>query len=152
MSGPISSRETDRAERTTELIGLEPDWLVIENVYHTWRQWMPELRRALWGKGYASLPLRVSAAELGCRHVRARGFIIANTDSDKLRQLSWWWSWQGRQKAQELAKSWDFTPRGLGTDNGIPNRVDRLKALGNSLVPQVPYYLGLSILESVKDA
>jgi DNA (cytosine-5)-methyltransferase 1 len=35
--------------------------------------------------------------------------------------------------------------------HGIPARVDRLKALGNSLVPHIPYYIGLSLLE-VHDA
>ena len=48
--------------------------------------------------------------------------------------------------------NWDVEPKLGRVADGIPNRVDRLKALGNSLVPQVPYYLGLSILESVKDA
>jgi DNA (cytosine-5)-methyltransferase 1 len=30
---------------------------------------------------------------------------------------------------------------------GIPERVNRLKALGNSIVPQVIYNIGLAILE-----
>jgi hypothetical protein len=29
--------------------------------------------------------------------------------------------------------------------NGVPKRVDRLKSLGNSLVPMIPYYIGMSI-------
>jgi DNA (cytosine-5)-methyltransferase 1 len=31
--------------------------------------------------------------------------------------------------------------------HGVPKRVDRLKSLGNSLVPQIPYYIGKVILE-----
>ena len=31
--------------------------------------------------------------------------------------------------------------------HGIPKRVDRLKSLGNSLIPQIPYYIGKTILE-----
>jgi DNA (cytosine-5)-methyltransferase 1 len=31
--------------------------------------------------------------------------------------------------------------------NGIPNRVDRLKGLGNAVVPQIPAVLGRAILE-----
>ena len=33
---------------------------------------------------------------------------------------------------------------------GIPNRVNRLKALGNSIVPQIVYNIGLAILEEEK--
>jgi DNA (cytosine-5)-methyltransferase 1 len=33
-------------------------------------------------------------------------------------------------------------------DDGIPNRVDRLKSLGNSVVPQVAEYVGRSILQA----
>ena len=31
--------------------------------------------------------------------------------------------------------------------HGIPNRVDRLKGLGNAVVPQIPAVLGRTILE-----
>jgi DNA (cytosine-5)-methyltransferase 1 len=29
--------------------------------------------------------------------------------------------------------------------HGVPKRVDRLKSLGNSLVPMIPYCIGMSI-------
>lgn len=118
------------------IAGIAPDWIVLENSYHTWRRWMPELRRHLWGRGYASLPLRVRASEVGAIHHRARGWLVANHDCEQLRKLSGWWRREGRQVAQELAESWDSAPRGLGADDGLPDWVDRRKALGNAIVPQ----------------
>jgi hypothetical protein len=44
--------------------------------------------------------------------------------------------------------NWNLEPDVGRVAHGIPKRVDRLKSLGNSLVPQIPYYIGLSILES----
>ena len=46
---------------------------------------------------------------------------------------------------------WAIEPDVGRVAHGIPARVDRLKALGNSLVPHIPYYIGLSLLE-VHDA
>lgn len=116
-------------------LGLTPDWLVIENVYHTWRRWMPELRSRLYALGYASLPLRVRAADVGMPHIRARGWLVAHADCERLRELSRWWRREGGQVADELARSRDTAPRGLGTDDGLPDWVDRRRALGNAIVP-----------------
>ena len=44
---------------------------------------------------------------------------------------------------------WPIEPNVGRVANGVPKRVDRLKSLGNSLVPQIPYYIGCSILESL---
>ncbi|MCP4608289.1 MAG: DNA cytosine methyltransferase, partial [Planctomycetes bacterium] len=41
---------------------------------------------------------------------------------------------------------WEFEPDVGRVANGIPKRVDRLKGLGNSLVPAIPYAIGQSIL------
>lgn len=119
-----------------KLSGLAPDWLVVENVYHTWRKWMPELRRRLHERGYASLPLRVRAADVGAVHLRARGWLVAHPYSEPLRELSRWWSREGGQVAQELARSWDSAPRRLGTDDELSDWVDRRRELGNAIVPR----------------
>jgi DNA (cytosine-5)-methyltransferase 1 len=42
---------------------------------------------------------------------------------------------------------WDFEPNVGQVANGVPGRVDRLKQLGNAVVPQIPELLGKAILE-----
>ena len=99
LAGPKSGlwREFRRA---IEMV--RPDWIVVENVAHTWRRWVPDVRTALGEYGYASLPLRVRASDLGAPHQRARIFLVAHADREYLRELSRWWCGQGRQVAREL--------------------------------------------------
>ena len=65
---------------------------------------------------------------------------------------------QGRRSEQQLRKDeterptswdswWESEPSVGRVANGIPHRVDRLKGLGNSLVPAIPYAIGRAILE-----
>ena len=46
---------------------------------------------------------------------------------------------------------WSVEPNVGRVAHGIPHRVDRLKALGNSLVPQIPFYIGQTILRTYED-
>ncbi len=43
---------------------------------------------------------------------------------------------------------WSFEPRVGRVAHGISDRVDRLKGLGNAIVPQIAYQIGLAILEA----
>ena len=58
----------------------KPRWVVIENVGHTWRNWVPVVRRALGARGYDSLPVGIAASEVGARHRRERVFVVAHVD------------------------------------------------------------------------
>lgn len=134
VSGLVDRGQASRPLRLAEFFDVRPDWVVVENVHHTWRKWVPELRRELHRLGYASVPLRVRAVEVGACHERARVFLIAHTNGERLRELSRWWSREGRQVADELAGAWDSAPRGLGEDDGLPNWTHRRHALGNAVV------------------
>jgi DNA (cytosine-5)-methyltransferase 1 len=59
-----------------------PAWVVVENVAHTWRRYVPLVRRELWELGYATLPLRVRACDVGARHERARILLVAGSPAD----------------------------------------------------------------------
>ena len=83
---------------------------------------------------------------------------VANTNDERLQR-----QWQSRnQFTSNFNSSCESSDEGQGTvgqgwwesepnmgrvAHGIPKRVDRLKSLGNSLVPQIPYYIGKTILE-----
>lgn len=67
---------------------VHPKWVVVENIHHGWRDWVPVLRSALHDIGYASVPLQLSAAEVGALHRRNRVFLVANVDSECVRLLS----------------------------------------------------------------
>ena len=80
---------------------------------------------------------------------------VANSDSDREK---WNQSQDGKGSRFEQDNSnestrnwWDFEPDVGRVADGVPDRTHRLKALGNAVVPQIPYYLAKSILE-VMDA
>lgn len=53
---------------------------------------------------------------------------------------------------QEQARSWwDVEPNVGRVAYGIPSRVDRLRGLGNAIVPQIAMQIGLSIKEAMND-
>lgn len=149
LPGPFNGEKDGRwgPERFQELSGVNPDWIVIENVYKPWRRWVPELRRRLYQLGYSSLPIRVRASDVGAVHQRARGWVVAHADSEQLRLLSGWLCWQGREKALQLAQAWDSKPRRLRADDGIPRWTHRHKALGNAIVPQCAELIFAGICE-----
>lgn len=131
----LTGGQASGADGLEQLSGIRPDWIVIENSFHRWRAWVPELRLELYRLGYASVPFRLSAADVGAAHRRARCWLVANPDSEQLRELSRWWHGPGREVAKELAQSWDSAPRGLGAAHVFPDWVDRRRALGNAIVP-----------------
>ena len=52
-----------------------------------------------------------------------------------------------RYRGWKREDNWAVEPNVGRVADGISNRVDRLKCLGNSLVPQIPYHIGTIILE-----
>ena len=71
------------------------------------------------------------------------------SDSERLEK----WESIGENFSQEYqaligADWWSTEPNVGRVANGVPKRVDRLKSLGNSLVPHIPYCIGMSILQN----
>lgn len=88
---------------------LRPSWVVVENVAHTWRRYVPVVRRAFWELGYASLPLRVRACDVGARHERARILLVAGPAADvarlglRARSAEHWSERPGRAEPARIA-------------------------------------------------
>jgi DNA (cytosine-5)-methyltransferase 1 len=92
----------------------------------------------------------IPAYLVGARHRRDRVWFVAYPDSQGLQgrprpTLS------GREIADGHVRSshwWTTEPAIHRVANGIPRRVDRLKALGNAVVPQIPELIGHAIMEA----
>lgn len=54
----------------------------------------------------------------------------------------------GAGRARFGTSQWGFEPELGRVADGIPNRVERIAALGNAVVPQIPEIIGLAILRS----
>jgi DNA (cytosine-5)-methyltransferase 1 len=72
---------------------------------------------------------------------------VPDTDSEGLARRRSECELREGQEEGEIGWSqwWQSEPNVGRVANGIPKRVDRLKSLGNSLVPMIPYYIGMSI-------
>lgn len=108
-----------------------------------WRRFRSELESL----GYAVLPFRLRACCFGADHRRDRLFLLAETAYPSgIRQQRFDW-----RRTGEIPKDrslWRTTKPGVGrVAHGVPSRVDRLRCLGNAVVPQVAEWIGRRILE-----
>jgi DNA (cytosine-5)-methyltransferase 1 len=81
------------------------------------------------------------------RQARRESSNVAHTDIEGLEGR---WSQCELREGQEEGKIgwsqwWESEPSVGRVAHGVPKRVDRLKSLGNSLVPMIPYYIGMTI-------
>lgn len=133
--------------------GIMPRMCFFENVEGHISLGLRQVLADLESRGYETTWGIFSASEVGASHRRKRVFIMANSNSqgrNRIRQSS-------RQKAQQSGitlQSWDDWPSRPGNrqhdwecsrtikpqldraNDGDSNRVDRIRLLGNGVVPQ----------------
>ena len=75
------------------------------------------------------------------------------TNSDCSRLKEQWRSFTTEEENQtsQCGRWWDVEPDVGRVAHGVPKRVDRLKCLGNSVVPQIPFVIGLAIKETIEN-
>ena len=138
----------------------QPTWVLAENVAGHINMGLDEVLSDLESEGYTSQPFVIPACAIDAPHRRDRGWVVGHTGKDvadpTARRLP--------QPEHEPRKQftvggttpigafltdsgwWSVEPNVGRVANGIPGRVDRLKQLGNSVVPQIPEIIGRAIM------
>lgn len=133
---------------------IRPRWVVIENSSELVKNGLDEILETLSEIDYMGEGHVLQASDFGLHHRRRRLFIIAHSyapivqGSDKeslLREPIL----QGelRRVPPRWSGRWDLPDtRTLRTVNGVPHAVDRIKALGNAVCPQIAEEIGRAIV------
>ena len=139
---------------------LRPRYVLVENVPGLLSNaYMGRVFGDLAQSGYDAEWTVLSAAQFGAPHLRNRVWIAAYPHSCAMekcplvftKELSWQFSGVGREAL--AGDHWQtYQPGLVGMAYGIPHRVDRLKGLGNAIVPQIAEALGRMILARVRGA
>ena len=152
-----------------------PRWVVIENVPALRSRGLDVVLGGLAALGYDAEWHCVPASAVGAPHRRDRVWLVANADSGQRQRprgalragrdaaggggeamanahhqgleivLD---GAPGQQSAAERAHAWSVEPDVGRVAHGVSARVDRLRALGNSVVPQIPELIGRAILQA----
>ena len=101
----------------------------------------------LEGEGYQVQTFVLPASAVNAPHQRYRCWILANSDNARWEKQWWQEAAQEEQQTSKCGSWWSVEPSVGRVAHGIPYRVDRLKGLGNAVVPQIPAVLGRAILE-----
>ena len=142
---------------------IRPRWVVAENVPGLRKLGLADVLGDLDRLGYRARPGLISACAVGAPHARQRLFTLAHAESHRCGQGRAWRSdlhAAPRPRKQEPVLAhpdrvraeperrdwWAAEPDVARMAHGIPDRVDRTRALGNAVVPQVAEHVGRLIL------
>lgn len=143
---------------------VRPEYVLVENVAALLERGMDRVLGDLAQGGFDAEWSIVSACSMGAPHMRERVFIVAYSDSVGSQTVQ-----RKRRKdapllgERYLASSesallqvrsglWRESPRRfVGMAYGVPNRVERVTALGNAVVPSVVEWIGRRIRECVTE-
>lgn len=102
----------------------------------------------------------ISACAVGASHMRRRLWIVAYADSsngktgfwDSFAQTDWALRQNNRSACARASVQGrlEDPPRLFRGVDDVPLRMDRVRALGNAVVPQIPEILGRAIIESLR--
>ncbi len=141
---------------------MEPTWIIGENVRGIVNMALDEVLADLESAGYSTTAFVIPACAVNAPHRRDRVWIVAHPSGEGLQrgeearnngkngQELWDEQFAGRSRVE----GWDKFPTVApvcGRDDGVPDRVHRLKALGNAVVPQIPFSLFEMIKEVTND-
>ena len=177
LAGTGSGLDGARSGLWTEiarLIGeLRPRIVIVENVSALLSNGMGRVLGDMAALGYDSEWHCIQASRLGAPHDRDRVWIVANSDKigrllsgqriDRQHVLHSGREWlatapqKGWANVQRWISSISQDGNGAGTSStddrmvdGVPDRLDRIAALGNAVVPQIPELIGRAIGEAMK--
>lgn len=148
----------------------KPRFVVIENSPVLRSKGLEDVLGGLNALGYDAEWHCVPAGAIGAPHRRDRIWIVANSNSIRSPPGDWHkagggdntvWADQTRERRNilhTLENSGSATPKILGqwwvtepavgrVAHGVSNRVDRLRCLGNAVVPAIPYLIGTQIMD-----
>lgn len=135
-----------------------PRWVVAENVPGLRGRGADRVCAGLEALGYACWPLLVGAVHAAAPHRRQRVWVVsydttdgtarnaAHTASPRLEMGQRGPAGQAPGLPTERRGRWPAESGDRRVDDGLPARVDRLKALGNAIVPANAAMVGRAIL------
>jgi len=157
----LLTRGLDRVLGTLAEIGFDAEWHCIPAC----AVGAPHIRDRVWVLAYAKSERCRKTRQRGKRQaqrVSECGEVLANADSKRLSQRNeqgsfgaanrrtWARGELERTRTTIGRQQWQVEPDVGRVANGVSNRVDRLKGLGNAVVPQVAEFIGRRIVEACK--
>jgi DNA (cytosine-5)-methyltransferase 1 len=155
---------------------LRPRYVIVENVSALLGRGLDNVLGDLAALGYDAEWHCIPASALGAPHRRDRAWVVAHADSQRelqpqgcVKDIGGWignggsnlavaehGGRQGWNASREWAAAivscgwWGSEPDVGRVAHGVPKRVDRLRALGNAVVPQIPEMIGRAILAAAR--
>lgn len=127
---------------------LQPRFVLLENVAAHLGRGFPAVLADLHALGFDAEWSVISACSMGASHRRRRLFAFAHTNGGGQSVLPVNDEMAGMPTIPGVRGHWGVPASDdVGTDDGVPARMDRLRALGNAVVPQVAESVGRMILE-----
>ena len=131
---------------------LRPRYVLVENVAALVGRGLDRVLADLAGLGFDAEWSTVSACAVGAPHTRERLFIVAHPEgvgfAGRRGTRPGPALLESERRGPERRRPWSAEPRPVGVAYGLPARVDRLRALGNAVVPQVAEWIGRRIVEA----
>ena len=134
--------------------GVKPAWVIVENVVNFANMAIEQTLADLESEGYETQSFIIPAVAVNAEHRRDRVWIIAHNGSERIQRCReekvFWkyflsWSENCGRITEERKRSHLHTPRLCRSLYGLPYGVDRVRALGNAIVPQIAYNIALAI-------
>ena len=155
LAGERKGAKDDRhlwPEMLRIITALRPTWVIGENTPGIINMELDNVLADLEGAGYACQSFVIPACSIDAPHRRDRVWIVAHTSQPRLplpepQKLHR----EGRREkggaAPEFCR-WTPEPGMDRMAHGVPGRMDRLKALGNAVVPAVVEQIGRAIMSA----